>query len=387
MNKSGIEWTDYSWNPVTGCLHGCQYCYARKMTARFSGDIRRNKTKTDKYSFDGATGLYHLFEPFRSDTGGILSYPFGFEPTFHEYRLNWPQEIKNGANIFVGAMADMFGSWVPDEVLNKVFNACVHAMQHNYLFLTKSPERYNNFIDYYSGEDRGSQECYDFFDKMWFGTTITCNEDLNRLESLDDFDEGHRFLSIEPLLEDIDLKLKKTRCPKCNSVGIYETNPFTSGGRPPYECDCCGEWEGYQSELKPYIEWIIIGAETGNRKNKVVPEWEWIKKIVLLADNEGIPVFMKDSLIPIVGEKNMRREFPKQLQQRTVSPKIEAKMNDICGRCRKPAAKKDMVAILARSKRGEGAKHITYLCKECLKTQCEEWGTEVPELEGLKGGN
>lgn len=387
MNKSKIEWTEYSWNPITGCQHGCQYCYARKMTSRFSGDVRRNKTKTDKYSFNHETGFYHLDAPFTSDTGGILVYPFGFEPTFHSYRLDWPKGIKNGANIFVGAMADMFGKWVPDELLYQVLDACFEAPQHNYLYLSKSPESYNEIIESYAVEDRGSEDCYTFFKNMWFGTTITCNDDLKRLESLDNFDEGHRFLSIEPLLEDINLDIKKTRCPKCNSISIYEINPITSGGLPPFECDCCGEWDGYRSELKPFVEWIIIGAETGNRKNKVVPELEWIKKIVLLADTEGIPVFMKDSLIPIVGEKNMRREFPKQLQQHKVSPKLEAKMNDTCAKCSQPKAKKDMIAILGRSKRGEGAKHIAYLCKDCLKAQCEEWGAAVPELEGLKDGN
>ena len=56
------------------------------------------------------------------------------------------------------------------------------------------------------------------------------------------------------------------------------------------------------SALK-YLKWIIIGAETGHRKEKVIPEFEWIKRIVVEADYNGIPVFMKDSLIPIVGEK------------------------------------------------------------------------------------
>lgn len=381
MNKSGIEWTDYSWNPITGCLHGCQYCYARKMTARFSGDTRRNKTKKDKFTYDSVTGFYHLDKPFTSDTGGILAYPFGFKPTFHEYRMDWPGKIKNGANIFVGAMADIFGEWVRDELIHKIFDSCGEAPQHKYLFLTKYPERYNAVIDSYSSENRGLLQ---LFDNMWFGTTITCNEDLNRIENLDDFDEGHRFLSIEPLLEDIDLKIEKTRCPKCNSISIYETNSFTSGGLHPYNCDGCGEWEGYQSELRPCIEWIIIGAETGNRKDKVTPEWEWIKKIVFMADNEGIPVFMKDSLIQIVGEKNMRREFPEKLKKHKVSPKTEARLNDICTRCKQTKAKSKMIAVLARSKRGEGAKHVAYLCKECFLEQCEEWGAAAPDLEGLR---
>ena len=76
------------------------------------------------------------------------------------------------------------------------------------------------------------------------------------------------------------------------------------------------------SDLEPLLEdvaasksnidtrWIIIGAETGNRKDKIVPKKEWIDNICAVADKQNIPVFMKDSLIPIVGEHYMRREFP-----------------------------------------------------------------------------
>ena len=57
-------------------------------------------------------------------------------------------------------------------------------------------------------------------------------------------------------------------------------------------------------------KWVIIGAETGNRKGKVTPKKEWVNKICEAADITHMAVFMKDSLIPIVGEENMRREFP-----------------------------------------------------------------------------
>lgn len=62
------------------------------------------------------------------------------------------------------------------------------------------------------------------------------------------------------------------------------------------------------------IKWIIIGAETGNREDKVKPKKRWIDKIVKFANRNEIPVFMKDSLIDVVGEGNMLREFPLQLK-------------------------------------------------------------------------
>ena len=63
-----------------------------------------------------------------------------------------------------------------------------------------------------------------------------------------------------------------------------------------------------------YLDWVIIGAETGNRKDKIVPKKEWIDAIVNECKMHSIPVFMKDSLIPVVGEANMLRQFPAGLE-------------------------------------------------------------------------
>ena len=53
MNKSGIEWCDHTWNPITGCRHGCSYCYADKMSLRFCGNMKRNMVQTDQYRMEG----------------------------------------------------------------------------------------------------------------------------------------------------------------------------------------------------------------------------------------------------------------------------------------------------------------------------------------------
>lgn len=106
MKKTKIEWCDSTWNPVTGCLHGCEYCYARAMAKRFPA-----------------------------------VYPNGFEPMFYKDRLNQFDNCK-GRNIFVCSMGDLFGDFIPDEWIEKVLDKCEQNQQHNYLFLTKNPERY-----------------------------------------------------------------------------------------------------------------------------------------------------------------------------------------------------------------------------------------------------
>ena len=81
MNKSFIEWTDFTWNPVTGCLHGCPYCYARKQTKRFSGDVRLNKS-SDQLKKD-ENGLYILEKPFRNQTSNkVIPDPVGDEGSY-----------------------------------------------------------------------------------------------------------------------------------------------------------------------------------------------------------------------------------------------------------------------------------------------------------------
>ena len=132
MNKTKIDWCDSTWNPVTGCLHGCEYCYARSIAHRFSGG---GENWTDDKTIVLDKKMYGEEEE------KAIPYPYGFIPTFHRYRLN-DYIGKKGRNIFVCSMADLFGEWVPDSWIKEVFKACENAPQHNYLFLTKNPIRY-----------------------------------------------------------------------------------------------------------------------------------------------------------------------------------------------------------------------------------------------------
>jgi protein gp37 len=256
MNKTRIEWADYTWNPVTGCLHGCSYCYANRQAARFSGyDPCYNA------SFDFEAGCHTIKKVMKKrDADGKVRtapYPFGFEPTFHSYKLDEPVRKKAGATIFVCSMADLFGEWVPDEWIKSVFTACEAAPQHTYMFLTKNPGRYL-MLAYRGALPQG--------ENYWWGATITNQSEYDSKGiALLNLPESHRtFFSIEPIHEPIEMGLMPN--------------------------------------------WIITGAETGNRKNKTKPRREWIEDIVRRCVAESI--FMKDSLAPIVGPENMLRQLP-----------------------------------------------------------------------------
>ncbi|EOS47190.1 hypothetical protein C810_01506 [Lachnospiraceae bacterium A2] len=145
MNKTKIDWCDSTWNPVTGCLHGCEYCYARNIAHRFGGFTELEDTDLD-YEKICESNIAEIEKPLKylNDKGkiGKSAYPFFFKPTLYRYKLNEPQKWKKGRNIFVCSMADLFGSWVPDSWIEEVFKACEKAPQHNYLFLTKNTDRY-----------------------------------------------------------------------------------------------------------------------------------------------------------------------------------------------------------------------------------------------------
>lgn len=152
MNKTKIEWTDMSWNPVTGCMHNCDYCYAAAISKRFN----------------------------RS-----------FEPEFHEKRIRQPLKEDKSKKIFVCSMADLFGEWVPDEWIERVLHICKLSKQHTFQFLTKNPKRYLEF---------------EFSDNCWIGASATDQTMYDSaMDVFDEFDATVKYLSCEPLLDKIVL--------------------------------------------------------------------------------------------------------------------------------------------------------------------------------------
>ncbi|MCK4777399.1 MAG: DUF5131 family protein [Actinomycetia bacterium] len=150
MQRSKIEWTDYTFNPITGCGQHCWYCYAWEMANRFH----------------------------RS-----------FKPEFHINRLYEPWRLKDPSKIFVCSTADLFGDWIPrswqNNILEKIFTCPV---KHTFQLLTKSPENIPNL---------------NFPNNVWVGVTITNKADSWRLDWLRKVRAKVKFVSFEPLLGEL----------------------------------------------------------------------------------------------------------------------------------------------------------------------------------------
>lgn len=269
MNKTKIDWCDMSWNPVTGCRHGCPYCYAEHQANRFE-TRKGHRLCTGDGAFSPIcfpkieNGICKMESPlyFTKDCGATKTakapFPYGFTPTFHKYRLNEPGQEKKSQNIFVVSMGDLFGAWVPDEWIQEVFEACEQASQHRYIFLTKNPSRYGELYE---------KKMIPHKDNYWFGTSITKAADPYWFFKDTPY---HSFVSIEPILENFEIS------------AVPEL-------------------------IMP--EWVIVGAETGNRKGKIIPQRSWIEDIVKQCRTSGTSIFMKSSLSSIWGEP-LIQEFP-----------------------------------------------------------------------------
>ncbi|MCL2207230.1 MAG: phage Gp37/Gp68 family protein [Fibromonadales bacterium] len=284
MNKSKIEWCDRTWNPITGCLHKCryEYCYAAKQAKRFALSPELGEQHKGCYKCFGANSgtvggvkgeakIYALDKPIREPVFAkneqisrlkIVSYPFGFEPTFRKYKLFRPQKIKQPQKVFVGSMSDMFGEWVPDKWIVEIFEACAKAPWHKYLFLTKNPSRYIKLAE------QGKLLCTK---NVWYGTSIEGNFHL----------ETYRLFELQKLIYNTFVSIEPLK------------NTYIEFSRIP--------------------KWVIVGAESSNRKDKTVPKKEWLDFIIEMCDFYKTPLFMKNSLKSI-WSGCLTQEYPEELE-------------------------------------------------------------------------
>jgi protein gp37 len=210
MKTTKIEWTDKTWNPVTGCSKmsaGCINCYAEVMARRLQA-MGQNKYKN------------------------------GFNLTLHEDVLSEPLQWKKPHTIFVCSMSDLFHNDVPDEFIDKVINVIRLTPQHRYQLLTKRAERMAEYFKNHAIPEN-----------VWLGVTVENQSSKKRMEFLRHLKSTIRFLSCEPLLEDLgELNLKN-------------------------------------------IDWVIVGGESGTSARPM--KEEWVLSIKEQTESQGSAFFFK----------------------------------------------------------------------------------------------
>lgn len=232
MNRQGkgkIEYCTHTWSPVTGCLHGCPYCFARRIAERFKGK----------------------------------AFPNGFKPTFHPERLQEPLKLKKPARIFVCDMGDLFGDWVSQEWIDSVLETVRACPQHTFLFLTKNPKGYRGL---------------EFPENCWCGTTVEDQEAADtRIPELLKVKAAVRWVSVEPMLSRIDL----TEIPvpfEIDSRGFH-INALTDQ-----------DDEHFYNE-HPKIDWVVCGGESGPGARPCHPDW--IRSLRDQCQAAGVNYFFK----------------------------------------------------------------------------------------------
>lgn len=254
-DRTGIEWTDATWNPVRGCSRvsaGCENCYAEKVAARF----HRPGLAYEGLTRETAKG--------RVWNGEIMLLP---------EQLDQPLRWRKPRRIFVNSMSDLFHEGVPESFIRDVFGVMSRAKQHTFQILTKRPERM-----------RRTAKALGFnLPNVWLGVSVEDQAAADeRIPLLLQTPAAVRFLSVEPLLGPVDLLYPKT---------VWPDGPqrCCSG----FECGCMGK------PVDPpliwgnggWIDWIIVGGESGPGARPC--DVKWIASIVQDCRDAGVPCFVK----------------------------------------------------------------------------------------------
>lgn len=208
-DKSKIEWTDATWNPVTGCTkvsEGCRHCYALTFAERWRGTPG------------------HYFEN-------------GFDVQLRPNKLDEPMRWKRPRKIFVNSMSDLFHKDIPDDYIRQVFDVMAQTPQHTYQVLTKRPERMMEFVNGYNPENLAPHP----LPNVWLGTSVENQKAADeRIPFLLETPAAVKFLSCEPLLGPLDFR----KVPGFNRRDLNLSN-----------------W------------WIIVGGESGNGARPMEADW------------------------------------------------------------------------------------------------------------------
>lgn len=283
MTDTAIEWTDKTWNPVTGCTKvspGCAHCYAEGVADRFW---------SSQYEW--------IRRVHPEDRARTQMRPRVFTDVMtHGDRLDQPLRWKKPARIFVNSMSDLFHEDVSDEFIDRVFAVMALAPHHTFQVLTKRAERMRAYM---AAHDRGLRwlvtiyrnhdgpavdDCAyqesdavkwtrDGLDNVWLGVSVENQHFADeRIPTLLQTPAAVRFISAEPLLGPVDLGL---------NVGV----PLADGTR----------WQG----SLPLLDWVIVGGESGPQARPCA--LEWINGIVKQCSG-AVPCFVKQLGAYVVSE-------------------------------------------------------------------------------------
>jgi protein gp37 len=256
---SNIEWTDQTWNPIIGCSNispGCDNCYAEKIAGRLANIA----ATTDDYS----EVVLFKQQPVTEKINPVGQW--SGEMHFVESALEKPLRWHKPRMIFICSMGDFFHKNVPFDWIDKVFEVIKHSPQHTFQILTKRPERmfeYFNFKDVYTG-----------LPNVWLGVTAENQDQANkRIPTLLEIPAAKHFISIEPMLGEIDLTRYEI------SRGHYRD--WLTGAR----------FGSTIIEMTGKLDWVIVGGERGHNARPIHPDWA--RSIRDQCKEANVPFFFK----------------------------------------------------------------------------------------------
>lgn len=312
---TGIEWTDESWNPVIGCSKvspGCANCYAERMAMRLA-----SIEKTAPH-----------YAPCVWDESADKNSGWNGKTVFVPDAIKKPLHWRTPRRVFVCSMGDLFHGTVPFEWIDRIFAVMALCPQHTFQILTKRPERMKEYFDFLLSGNRKLGEAlrhlavdsiaarfmiakafgvqpgsdgnppYKQFPNVWIGVTAEDQQRADeRIPVLLEIPAAVRFVSIEPVLEGVDIRRfvynsKKYYMAKCGCGWMGSSEYCLLHGEDNPVCPEC-----YSNQLLDLddlcLDWVIVGCETGPGARIDAETNKDILRIVDQCHSAGVPVFVK----------------------------------------------------------------------------------------------